>query len=237
MISALKYVSYPIVSPVVFQAIDAVELPHSFAQIAFYCFDQQMVMIHSFYGGWNLYNSHTQILAEAGIYVLSPSPRGSSGFGHEFKSLNDKDLGGNEIIDIINPMFDFSLMAKLTLGKKYWPALAPEQKDRFTRLFLQRLRASYLDRLTHYTDEKVLFESPVAVNKKIHIPTYLVSQNQKISIRYKFYNSESNWKIYDLEIQGVSIIRSYRSQFHEILKSGTIDDLLTKLESQPAISH
>ena len=149
----------------------------------------------------------------------------------------DQEAKNNEIIDIVNPMFDFSLMAKLTLGKKYWPALAPEQKDRFTRLFLQRLRASYLDRLTHYTDEKVLFESPVAVNKKIHIPTYLVSQNNKISIRYKFYNSESNWKIYDLEIQGVSIIRSYRSQFHEILKSGTINDLLTKLESQPAISH
>jgi phospholipid transport system substrate-binding protein len=93
------------------------------------------------------------------------------------------------------------------------------------------LRASYLDRLTLYTDEKVLFESPVEVNKKIHIPTYLVSQNQKISIRYKFYNSESDWKIYDLEIQGVSIIRSYRSQFYEILRSGTFDDLLTKLKS------
>ena len=143
----------------------------------------------------------------------------------------DQEAKNNEIIDIINPMFDFSLMAKLTLGKKYWPALAPEQKDRFTQLFLQRLRASYLDRLTHYTDEKVLFESPVAVNKKIHIPTYLVSQNQKISIRYKFYHSKSNWKIYDLEIQGVSIVRSYRSQFHEILKSGTIYDLLTKLQS------
>ncbi len=63
--------------------------------------DQQMVMIHSFYGGGNYYSTRTQILAEAGIYVLSPSPRGSSGFGREFYSLNDKDLGGNEIIDII----------------------------------------------------------------------------------------------------------------------------------------
>jgi dipeptidyl aminopeptidase/acylaminoacyl peptidase len=63
--------------------------------------EKQMVMIQSFYGGGNYYSARTQILGEAGIYVLSPSPRGSSGFGREFSALNDKDLGGNEIIDII----------------------------------------------------------------------------------------------------------------------------------------
>ena len=143
----------------------------------------------------------------------------------------DQEAKNSEIIDIVNPMFDFSLMAKLTLGRKYWPGLTPQQKESFTQLFIKRLRASYLDSLTLYTDEKVLYEAPVEAKQKIHIPTYLISQSQKISILYKFYNSESNWKIYDLEIQGVSIIRSYRSQFHEILKSGTFDDLLTKLES------
>ena len=146
------------------------------------------------------------------------------------QNLN-QEVKQNEIIDIVNPMFDFSLMAKLTLGRKYWPGLTPPQKESFTQLFIKRLRTSYLDRLTLYTDEKVLYGAPVEVKQKIHIPTYLVSQNEKISIRYKFYHSESAWKIYDLEIQGVSIIRSYRSQFHEILKSGTFDDLLAKLES------
>ena len=63
--------------------------------------DQQIVMIQSFYGGGNFYSTRTQILAEAGIYVLSPSPRGSRGFGREFSALNDKDLGGNEIVDVI----------------------------------------------------------------------------------------------------------------------------------------
>ncbi|KAA3610581.1 MAG: S9 family peptidase [Calditrichaeota bacterium] len=63
--------------------------------------DQQIVMIQSFYGGGNFFSTRTHILAEAGIYVLSPSPRGSSGFGREFSALNDKDLGGNEIIDVI----------------------------------------------------------------------------------------------------------------------------------------
>ena len=48
---------------------------------------------------------------------------------------------------------------------------------------------------------------------------------------YKLYKSKKDWKIYDLEIQGVSIIRSYRSQFSSILESGTVDDLLLKLEN------
>ena len=151
-----------------------------------------------------------------------------------FAVLNRQDLNQqekqNKILEIVDGMFDFTLMAKLTLGKKYWPDLTREQKDRFTRLFIKRLRASYLDRLTLYTDETVLYEKPIEVKHKVHILTYLVSQDQKISILYKLYNSDASWKIYDLEIQGVSIIRSYRSQFYEILKSGTFDDLLTKLE-------
>lgn len=62
--------------------------------------DKQIVIIQSFYGGNNVYNNREHILAEAGIYYFSPSPRGSSGFGKDFAALNDKDLGGNEIIDI-----------------------------------------------------------------------------------------------------------------------------------------
>ena len=143
----------------------------------------------------------------------------------------DQEAKNNAVIDIVNRMFDFSLMAKLTLGRKYWPGLTPEQKEKFTQLFIKRLRSSYLDRLTLYTDEKVLYEPSIEVKQKIHLPTYLVSQAKKISILYKFYNSDPGWKIYDLEIQGVSIIRSYRSQFHEILRTGTFDDLLTKLKS------
>jgi len=59
-----------------------------------------IVMIQSFYGGGNSFNMRYQILADAGIYVLSPSPRGSSGFGQAFSALNNKDLGGNEMIDV-----------------------------------------------------------------------------------------------------------------------------------------
>ncbi len=151
-----------------------------------------------------------------------------------FTVLQKKDLDpqakNKEIVDIVTPMFDFELMARLSLGKKHWPGLSQVKKERFTELFIQRLKASYLNNFTLYTDEKIFYEPSVQVEKKIHTPTYLVSKDKKISILYKFYKAEKNWKIYDLEIQGVSIIRSYRSQFSSILESGTVDDLLLKLE-------
>jgi phospholipid transport system substrate-binding protein len=152
-----------------------------------------------------------------------------------FAVLQKKDLEqqkkNKEIVDIVTPMFDFDLMARLSLGKKHWPGLSQDKKERFTELFIKRLKASYLNNFNLYTDEKIIYEPSVQAEKKIHIPTYLVSKDKKISILYKFYKAELNWKIYDLEIQGVGIIRSYRSQFSSILESGTIDDLLRKLEN------
>ncbi len=151
-----------------------------------------------------------------------------------FEVLQKEDLEqqakNKEVVEIITPMFDFALMAKLSLGKKHWPGLTKEKKDRFTELFVNRLRKSYLDKLTTYTDEEIIYEPPVAVKKKIHIPTRLISKGKKISMLYKFYNSNNNWKVYDIEIQGVSIIRSYRSQFREILQKGTFDDLLQRMQ-------
>ncbi len=148
--------------------------------------------------------------------------------------LQKKDLElqvkKNEIIEIVTPIFDFSLMAKLTLGRKYWPGLSKEKKERFTDLFIKRLKGFYLDKLTLYTDETIAYKTPIQVKKKIHIPTELISKGDKISMLYKLYKSKQNWKIYDIEIQDVSIISTYRSQFYQVLSKGTIDDLLLKME-------
>ena len=151
-----------------------------------------------------------------------------------FEVLQKKELDqqakNKAVVEIVTPMFDFRLMGKLSLGKKYWPNLSQEQRERFTQLFIERLRRSYLDKLTAYTDEKIIYESPVAVENKVHVPTQLISKGKEISMLYKLYSSNNSWKIYDIEIEGVSIIRSYRSQFNEILLKGSIDDLLKKME-------
>ena len=136
----------------------------------------------------------------------------------------------NEIEEIMAPMFDFSLMAKLTMGRNYWPKLNNGDRQRFIELFTKLLKTSYLQKLIRYTDEKIIYESPIQIKKKVQIPTYLVSKDQKTSILYKLYESQNDWKIYDIEIQGVSIIRSYRSQFIPILQKGTIENLIQELE-------
>ena len=151
-----------------------------------------------------------------------------------FVVLQNKDLEkhakGEQIEEIVTPMFDFKRMAKLSLGRNYWPGLSREDKEKFTELFIERLRQFYLNKLTVYTDEKIIYDSPVAVKKKVHVPTHLISKSKKISMLYKLYPSNDTWKIYDVEIQGVSVIRSYRSQFKEILQNGTFDDLLRKMQ-------
>ncbi|MGD8890865.1 MAG: ABC transporter substrate-binding protein [Desulfobacterales bacterium] len=142
----------------------------------------------------------------------------------------DLQVKTKEIEEIMAPMFDFSLMAKLTLGRNYWPKLNNGDRQRFIKLFTQVFKTSYLQKLIRYTDEKIIFEAPIQIKNKVQIPTHLVSKDQKTSILYKLYESQSNWKIYDIEIQGVSIIRSYRSQFIPILQNGTIEDLMQELE-------
>ena len=142
----------------------------------------------------------------------------------------DHEEKNKQIIEIVTPLFDFQLMAKLSLGRKYWPGLVNEKRQRFIELFTERLKASYLDKLTLYTDEKVVFKTPVQEKRKIKIPTELISKNNTISMLYKFHESTNSWLIYDIEIQGVSIISTYRSQFDQVLSKGTIDELLIKLE-------
>ncbi len=148
--------------------------------------------------------------------------------------LQKKDLDtqkkNEQLVEIVTPMFDFPLMAKLSLGRKYWPGLSEEKKDEFTDLFIKRLRASYLEKISLYTDEKVFFKTPVQDKRKVSIPTEIISNNNRISMIYKMYKSKKDWKIYDVEIEGISIISTYRSQFDQVLSKGTMDELLQRLE-------
>jgi len=147
--------------------------------------------------------------------------------------LQDKTIEKTDrnerILDIISPIFDYPTMAKLSLGKKHWPALSQEQQVVFSDLFNKRLQTSYLEKLDLYSDEKILYGTAQADGKKVHMPTTLISKGSKIEMFYKFYRSAVGWKIYDVEIGGVSVIQTYRSQFDGVLSEGTIDDLLEKL--------
>jgi phospholipid transport system substrate-binding protein len=142
----------------------------------------------------------------------------------------DKANRNKKIIDIITPVFDYQTMAKLSLGKKYWPKLSAEKQAAFSNLFIERLQKSYLDKLDLYSNEEILYGDPQEKGKQVHQPTTLIYKDSRIEMLYKFYRSAEEWKIYDVEIGGVSVIQTYRSQFDGVLSDGTIDDLLEKLK-------
>jgi phospholipid transport system substrate-binding protein len=153
--------------------------------------------------------------------------------------LNKKDIKQEvkekEIFKIINPIFDFQLMAQLSLGRKHWPKLNQSEHEKFLQLFTERLKSSYLKKVMLYTDEQVLFKDLVEDKKKktVSVPVELVSKDSKVNMLYKLRKVKKRWKIYDVEIQGVSILLTYRAQFDDILSKGTVKDLLTQLEKPP----
>jgi len=148
--------------------------------------------------------------------------------------LQNKDIEQeekeSEISKIVNPSFDFPLMAKLALGRKNWPKLSEQQRKKFTELFIERVSTSYCDKISLYTDEKALFKPAVWNKKTISILMELISKDKTIAMLYKLRKVDGCWKIYDVEIEGVSILLTYRSQFDDILRRGTVEELLSRLE-------
>ncbi len=151
--------------------------------------------------------------------------------------LRNKELNPEtrekKINQIVNSIFDFPLMAKLALGRKHWPKLTPAQREKFTRLFVERLKTSYREKITLYTDEEVVFKPAIKKKSKVYIPMELKSKGKKVTILHKLRKVNKRWKAYDVEIQGISILKTYWSQFDDILSRGTVEDLLSRLEKRP----
>jgi phospholipid transport system substrate-binding protein len=131
----------------------------------------------------------------------------------------------------VSPLFDFPLMAKLTLGREHWPKLDTRQAERFTQLFTRRLKDSYCGKIMLYEDEKASLQPAVRSGRTLRIPMQMISEEKTIDILYKLRKDDERWKIYDVEIEGVSILLTYRSQFDDILRDGTVSDLLGRLEA------
>lgn len=134
-----------------------------------------------------------------------------------------------KIMEIIGPVFDFELMARLTLGRANWMKLTADEQATFIDLFVARLKKTYLEKTSLYSDEDVIYRPAVVVGDKIHASVGIDTRDKVVEIAYKFYAAGDQWKIYDVEVEGVSIVMSYRSQFNQIMQRGTAKDLLDEL--------
>ena len=154
-----------------------------------------------------------------------------------FTVLSDKELTMDQkkikVVEITSSVFGYPLMAKLSLGKKHWSQFNSKQRAEFTSLFTGLFQDFYVNKLDLFSDEKIIFKPPIIVSKKkVQIPTVLLSKEKKYSMRYKMSKTKNGWRIYDIEIEGVSLIHTYRSQYNHILESGEIEDLLIKMREK-----
>ncbi len=144
-----------------------------------------------------------------------------------------KEEKSSKIISIMDPVFDYTLMARLSLGKE-WNSLSSEKQKEFSFLFTEVLKKFYLNKLDLYTDQKVKFLGTQEPKKnRLVVNTTLIGEKDNFDIDYKFYQkTEDEWKIYDINLVGVSIIQTYRQQFAGFLKDKSFDELLKNLDTK-----
>jgi phospholipid transport system substrate-binding protein len=138
-----------------------------------------------------------------------------------------KEQKASEIFKILDTVFDYTLMSRITLSKKY-RQLTREQKKAFAIAFERKLKASYIDKLSLYTDEQTVIRELVKVKqKRMTLNTDVIGKDDIFSVNYKFYkNKQNSWLIYDIELLGISIVQAYRKQFKEYLKINTVEQLI-----------
>ncbi len=148
--------------------------------------------------------------------------------------LHETDLDNqakkDRVMQILLPVFDLRLMAKLSVGKKHWISFSATQKQRFIDVFNKRLQESYLDSIMKFIDKEVVYQPPSLKRNKVLLPVEVISEGNSYGMVYKLYKSKDTWKIYDVEIEGVSILKSYRVQINEILGKETFEKLIRQFE-------
>jgi len=144
-----------------------------------------------------------------------------------------KDVQISQLSDLINTIFDFEELSKRTLGRE-WKKMKAEQQNEFVQLFRKLLQGVYADRLLAYSDQKILFDKETELKKgRAEVQSYLqTSDGKKIPLFYRLTDKSGGWKVYDVIIEGVSMVKNYRTQFREILAKDSPEKLLEILRDK-----
>lgn len=137
-----------------------------------------------------------------------------------------------EIFAMFDSIFDYKLMAQLSLSQNY-KTLTKEQQDQYNQAFEQNLKRSFTDKLRLYKDEEMqVVGGEQTKNNRYNLKTSMVLDGKLNYIIFKFYDSKGDWRIYDVDILGISVVQTYRSQFNDILTNADFQTLLAKLQSE-----
>jgi len=144
-------------------------------------------------------------------------------------SLEDKET---RIRALVDERFDFQAMAQRTLGKE-WKSTSAEEQQRFVELFREQLARTYLVAITTYTDERIdIVKEKVKDNRLAQVNTSIVSTDLSIPVDYRLYLRDDKWWVYDVVIEGASLVNNYRSSYQGVIKKQGMGTLLAQMEEK-----
>ncbi|KAB2960309.1 MAG: ABC transporter substrate-binding protein [Candidatus Methylomirabilis oxygeniifera] len=128
--------------------------------------------------------------------------------------------------------FDFSEMSKRSMGR-YWSERTPDERSEFVGLFTDLLERAYVDRVEGYTGEQILYLEETTDGNYSEVRTKIVTKrNQEIPIAYRLQKADSKWSVYDIVVEGVSLVNNYRTQFSKIIRTSSYQDLVKKMQAK-----
>ena len=141
---------------------------------------------------------------------------------------NDKQARREALRETINGRFNYRQMVMRSLAKN-WDVRSDQERQEFIALFKSLLENSYANKLEAYQNEKINYVSEIIKGKYALVKTEVVRKSSTIGVDYKLIQENGNWQVYDFVIEGVSMIRNYRSQFTKIIRRDSYEVLVQKL--------
>ena len=153
---------------------------------------------------------------------------------HRDAYRGDQDATHKLVERLVFPHFDFERMSRRVLGKR-WKAATPEQRARFIAAFGTLLVSTYAKVVSEYSGQSLTYLEPVPRKKddEIVIPMQVaLADGQPLRVAYAMYRSGTDWKVFDVAVDGVSLVTNYRSSFRSEIAQNGIDGLIDRLEAK-----
>lgn len=128
-------------------------------------------------------------------------------------------------------LFDFEEMARRTLTR-HWTARAPQEQAEFVRLFTDLLERSYIGRIESWSGEKIIYTSETVDGSFASVRSKIITRRAEIGIEYRLLQRDGRWRVYDVLMDGVSFVATYRSEFERIIQQSSWAGLMDKLRKR-----
>jgi phospholipid transport system substrate-binding protein len=150
----------------------------------------------------------------------------------EYQGEKGKKAKQDQLRKISLKMFDFAELSKRTLGLN-WNKFSAAQRQEFVDLYRGILEDAYVDKITSYTDEKINYIKELQLSENtVEVHSIVVTKNGEIPVYYRLHNRDGQWRVYDVVIEGVSLVNNYRTQFREILANNPPEYLLDTMRKK-----